>query len=66
MSATNKIIELSSLKQEFAPLRRKIIAELSRAIERGLLKPGERLIKKDLCAQLIVSRTCLREALREL
>jgi DNA-binding GntR family transcriptional regulator len=66
MNETNKITKLSSLKQEFAPLRQKIIAELRRAIECGLLKPGERLIEKDLCAQLNVSRTCLREALREL
>jgi DNA-binding GntR family transcriptional regulator len=66
MSDANKITKLSSLKQEFAPLRQKIIAELRRAIECGLLKPGERLIEKDLCAQLNVSRTCLREALREL
>lgn len=66
MSDANKVMKLSSLKQEFAPLRQKIIAELRRAIECGLLKPGERLIEKDLCAQLNVSRTCLREALREL
>src|SRR6185437_16761971 len=35
-------------------------------IERGVFKPGERLIEKNLCAQLNVSRTSLREALREL
>jgi DNA-binding GntR family transcriptional regulator len=36
------------------------------AIETGHLAPGARLIEKDLCEQLNVSRTSLREALREL
>jgi DNA-binding GntR family transcriptional regulator len=61
-----KVSKLRTLKAEFAPLRQKIIIALRRAIEMGVLKPGERLIEKDLCAQLGVSRTCLREALREL
>lgn len=61
-----KVAKLRTLKAEFAPLRQKIIIVLRRAIEMGVLKPGERLIEKDLCAQLGVSRTCLREALREL
>jgi len=61
-----KVTKLRTVKTEFAPLRQKIIAALRRAIEMGVLKPGERLIEKDLCAQLGVSRTCLREALREL
>ncbi|HUC49762.1 MAG TPA: GntR family transcriptional regulator [Xanthobacteraceae bacterium] len=57
---------LVPLKLEAAPLRRKIIAALRRAIEMGELKPGERLVEKDLCQELNVSRTSLREALREL
>jgi len=51
---------------ESAPLRNKIKVALRQAIERGVFKPGDRLIEKDLCAQLNVSRTSLREALREL
>jgi DNA-binding GntR family transcriptional regulator len=39
---------------------------LRRAIETGELKPGARLVEKDLCQELNVSRTSLREALREL
>lgn len=66
MTATESIAKLPSVKAEFAPLRQKIIAALRRAIELGVLRPGERLVEKDLCAQLNVSRTCLREALREL
>lgn len=56
----------SPLQQESAPLRNKIIASLRRAIETGLLEPGTRLVEKDLCEQLGVSRTSLREALRQL
>lgn len=54
------------LKQESAPLRNKIIQSLRRAIETGYLEPGTRLVEKDLCQQLNVSRTSLREALRQL
>jgi DNA-binding GntR family transcriptional regulator len=57
---------LTPLKPQAAPLRNQIIASLRRAIELGHLVPGTRLIEKDLCAQLGVSRTSLREALREL
>jgi DNA-binding GntR family transcriptional regulator len=54
------------VQQEAAPLRRKITAALRQAIESGRLRPGERLVEKDLCQQLSVSRTSFREAIREL
>ena len=54
------------LQYEAAPLRNKIVDSLRRAIEAGLLEPGTRLVEKDLCQQLNVSRTSLREALRQL
>src|SRR5262245_48289041 len=57
---------LVRLVHESAPLRRKISASLRQAIEQGSLKPGERLVEKDLCRELNVSRTSLREAFREL
>ena len=57
---------LSPIRQETAPLRLRIIESMRRAIERGVLLPGARLVEKDLCQQLGVSRTSLREALREL
>lgn len=57
---------LEPLRHEAAPLRNKIIASLRRAIELGHLEPGARLVEKNLCEQLDVSRTSLREALREL
>src|SRR5215475_7355490 len=60
------IVKLAPVRHQSAPLRTKIIAALRSAIETGVLAPGTRLIEKDLCDQLNVSRTSLREALREL
>ncbi len=57
---------LSPLVQEAAPLRRKIAASIRAAVQTGALAPGMRLVEKDLCENLNVSRTSLREALREL
>jgi DNA-binding GntR family transcriptional regulator len=63
-----EIVELglTPLHHEEASLRVKIIEALRQAIERGALQPGARLVEKKLCEQLNVSRTSLREALREL
>jgi DNA-binding GntR family transcriptional regulator len=60
------IAKLAPLQHQAAPLRNKIIGALRNAIETGLLQPGARLVERDLCGQLNVSRTSLREALREL
>jgi DNA-binding GntR family transcriptional regulator len=57
---------LAPLQHQAAPLRNKIIDALRNAIETGVLQPGARLVERDLCGQLNVSRTSLREALREL
>lgn len=62
----NPVHGLGPVRQEAAPLRRKITSALRRAIETGALAPGSRLVEKDLCAELDVSRTSLRESLREL
>ncbi len=59
-------MDLTPVKFESAPLRQKIVTSLRRAIELGVLKAGDRLIEKDLCTRLNVSRTSLREALRDL
>ncbi len=57
---------LQRLHQSAAPLRDAIISSLRSAIEIGELRPGARLVERLLCEQLAVSRTSLREALREL
>jgi DNA-binding GntR family transcriptional regulator len=57
---------LASVQQPSQSLRSRIIQSLRRAIETGVLEPGARLVERDLCEQLEVSRTSLREALGEL
>lgn len=59
-------VRLLPVRHEVVTLRTRIIGHLRRAIEAGILEPGMRLVEKDLCEQLEVSRTSLREALREL
>ena len=66
MQSERAVVKLAPVQHQSAPLRNKIIAALRSAIETGALAPGTRLIEKDLCDQLNVSRTSLREALREL
>ncbi|MGB3387170.1 MAG: GntR family transcriptional regulator [Pseudaminobacter sp.] len=61
-----KLNTFAPVHHEPAPLRNKIIGALRGAIETGALTPGTRVVEKDLCQQLDVSRTSLREALRQL
>lgn len=57
----------SSLRVVSAPSLRERVAERIRAaIASGRFKPGERLIERELCEAMAVSRTSLREAFREL
>ncbi|MFO1327972.1 MAG: GntR family transcriptional regulator [Rubrivivax sp.] len=49
-----------------APLRQQVVQRLRGAIAEGHFRPGDRLVERELCEQLGVSRTSLREALREL
>jgi len=49
-----------------APLREQVIAALREAILDLRLMPGQRLVERELIDQLGVSRTTVREALREL
>jgi DNA-binding GntR family transcriptional regulator len=57
---------LMALQEPQVSLRSRIIEALRRAIETGVLAPGARLVERELCEQLKVSRTSLREALGEL
>jgi len=49
-----------------APVRQQVADRLRLAIDTGTFKPGQRLIERDLCERLGVSRPSVREALREL
>jgi GntR family transcriptional regulator, trigonelline degradation regulator len=51
---------------EASPTRRLVVTRLTEAIVQGRFRPGDRLIERELCELLGVSRTSLREALREL
>ena len=54
------------LQRQAAPLREQAVIELRGQIVRGVLAPGMRLKEKDLGDLLGVSRTVVREALRQL
>jgi len=47
-------------------LRQQVVEALRYAIAQGHFKAGEKLVERELCEQLAVSRASLREALREL
>ncbi len=47
-------------------LRERVTASLRDAILNGELKPGQKLVERELCARLAISRTLLREALPQL
>ena len=49
-----------------APLRQSVVEALRRSIVHGSLAPGARLVERELIAMMGVSRTVLREALRQL
>jgi DNA-binding GntR family transcriptional regulator len=49
-----------------APLREQVLDLLRRAIVDNRLKPGQRLIERELVEQIGVSRTTIREVLRQL
>jgi len=52
--------------QVAAPVRTQVVERLRRAITSGRFAPGQRLVEKELCALMEVSRPSVREALRQL
>src|SRR3954454_4886015 len=59
--------ELQSLRIEDIPTVRAMVAQkLREAIMSGALKPGQRLVERELCEMMGVSRPSIREALRAL
>src|SRR5579864_4461234 len=57
---------LSAIPRAAAPLRRQVVEELRQSIISGRLGPGARLVERELIAMMGVSRTVIREALRQL
>lgn len=57
---------LSPIPRAAAPLRRQVVDELRQSIISGRLSPGVRLVERELIAMMGVSRTVIREALRQL
>ncbi|MGH3373928.1 MAG: GntR family transcriptional regulator [Actinoallomurus sp.] len=67
-SGPNQTNALSSIHvgRVAAPLREQVLDGLRRAILNFELKPGERLVERELIEQIGVSRTTIREVLRQL
>jgi GntR family transcriptional regulator, trigonelline degradation regulator len=57
---------LTPIRKSAAPLRQQVLDELRQSIIAGRLNPGERLIERELISMMGVSRTVIREALRQL
>lgn len=57
---------LGTIPKAAAPLRRQVLQELRQSIISGRLAPGERLVERELISMMGVSRTVIREALRQL
>ena len=57
---------LPAIRKAAAPLRRQVLEELRQSIISGRLGSGTRLIERELIAMMGVSRTVLREVLRQL
>ena len=49
-----------------APLRQQVVCNIRDAITEGHFQPGARLVERELCEATGVSRTLVREALRQL
>jgi DNA-binding GntR family transcriptional regulator len=59
-------LAVPAVKKTAAPLRRDVVDALRKAIVDGRLAPGARLIERELIELTGVSRTVIREALRQL
>ena len=67
MSALETVgLSIPVVRKRAAPLRSDVVDALRRAIIEGRLTPGSRLIERELIDMTGVSRTVIREALRQL
>lgn len=62
----NRLSATFAIQKQAAPLRKQVLDSLRAAIIQGELAPGERLTERSLTERLDVSRTVVREALRQL
>jgi DNA-binding GntR family transcriptional regulator len=58
--------EIPPLLQKPSSLRGQIVDYMREAIATGRFMPGQKLVERELCEMLDISRTSLREALRQL
>jgi GntR family transcriptional regulator, trigonelline degradation regulator len=58
--------DLLAVRAQAAPLRQRVVDALRAAVIAGSLAPGQRLIERELIDRVGVSRTVIREALRQL
>jgi GntR family transcriptional regulator, trigonelline degradation regulator len=63
---TPQLPPLPTIRKAAAPLRRQVVDELRQSIIAGKLGPGARLVERELIGMMGVSRTVIREALRQL
>jgi DNA-binding GntR family transcriptional regulator len=57
---------IDPIAREAASLRERVAASLRDAILNGRLMPGQKLVERELCSSLDISRTLLREVLPQL
>ena len=66
MTSSDEVKRSLSVARPAGNLRTQVVEKLRQAIVDGHFAPGARLIERDLCDLLGVSRTLVREALRQL
>jgi len=59
-------MSIDRVTRESASLRERVTVSIRDAILNGHLKPGQKLVERELCSSLDISRTLLREALPQL
>jgi DNA-binding GntR family transcriptional regulator len=59
-------MQATKIERHAAPLRQQVVRLLREDILEGVLPPGERLLENTMCDAYGVSRTVIREALRQL
>jgi GntR family transcriptional regulator, trigonelline degradation regulator len=59
-------VDFPAIRNSAAPLRQQVLVGLRQSIVSGRLAPGERLVERELIELVGVSRTVIREVLRQL